>query len=91
MFMLVDGNAQRLQTAQSSSYYLDLAYEMTRDFLEFANYLHMIFYSQLAITYCCVFLIVQAQHYYRRISGKIRKYLQQQELMRHISTKSGKN
>ncbi|KAL3102145.1 hypothetical protein niasHS_003554 [Heterodera schachtii] len=83
--MLVDANAQRSHHS-SSAHYFDLAYEMVRDCLEFANYLHMIFYSQLAITYCCVFLVVQAQHYYRRISGKIRKYLQQKELMRHINS-----
>lgn len=55
--------------------------------LEFVNYLHMIFYSQLAITYCCVFLIIQAQFYYSRIATKMRKHWQQREIINHINNR----
>nr|CAD2149809.1 unnamed protein product [Meloidogyne enterolobii] len=86
LFILQDLNTQNLiQQQQGSTYYIDFIYGLFRDCLEFANYLHMIFYSHLAITYCCVFLIIQAQYYYGRISSKIRKHWQQREILLHIS------
>uniref|UniRef100_A0A1I8BRR1 RING-type domain-containing protein n=1 Tax=Meloidogyne hapla TaxID=6305 RepID=A0A1I8BRR1_MELHA len=86
LFILQDLNTQNLNQQQhGSSYYIDFIYGLFRDCLEFANYLHMIFYSHLAITYCCVFLIIQAQYYYGRISSKIRKHWQQREILLHIS------
>ncbi|KAF7639132.1 hypothetical protein Mgra_00001367 [Meloidogyne graminicola] len=79
-------NTQNLnQQQQGSTYYIDFIYGLIRDCLEFANYLHMIFYSHLAITYCCIFLIIQAQYYYGRISSKIKKHRQQREILLHIS------
>uniref|UniRef100_A0A915E821 Uncharacterized protein n=1 Tax=Ditylenchus dipsaci TaxID=166011 RepID=A0A915E821_9BILA len=86
---LADSNSQR-QSSQTSSYYVDLIYDLVHDSIEFANYLHMIFFSQLAVTYCCVFLVVQARHYYTRISTKIQKHWQHQEIVRHISNCYGK-
>lgn len=86
LFTIVDSNSQRGQISSNSSYYVDLAYDLVHDSVEFGNYLHMIFFSQLAMTYCCVFLIVQARHYYTRISTKIQKHWQHQEIIRHIST-----
>ncbi|KAH7728371.1 E3 ubiquitin-protein ligase AMFR-like protein [Aphelenchoides avenae] len=83
--MLVDTSTRRGQTT-SSSYYVDLIHDLFHDSIEFLNYLHMIFFSQLAVTYCCVFLVVQARHYYFRISSKIRKHIQHQKIIYHIST-----
>ena len=100
LFIVHDLNVQN-QQRQGGSYYLDLTYGLLRDCisniiltfnafssgLEFVNYLHMIFYSQLAITYCCVFLIIQAQFYYSRIATKIRKHWQQREIINHINNR----
>lgn len=83
--MLVDTTTPRGQTT-NSSYYVDLVHDLFHDSIEFLNYLHMIFFSQLAVTYCCVFLVVQARHYYYRISSKIRKHIQHQKIIYHIST-----
>lgn len=86
LFTIVDSNSQRSQSSSNSSYYADLIYDLIHDSVEFINYLHMILFSQLAMAYCCVFLIVQSKHYYTRISTKIQKHWQHQEIIQHIST-----
>lgn len=64
---------------------LDFFCEMIHDIIEFGNYLHMIFFSELAITYCCIFLIIKAQHFYSTISNKIKKRMQHRAIVQHIS------
>lgn len=85
LFIIADSNAQRSQFSFNSSYYVDLIYDIINDSFEFINYLHMILFSQLAMAYCCIFFIVQSKHYYAKISTKIRKHLQYQKIIQHIS------
>lgn len=87
LFTIIDSNTQNGQATANSSYYVDLAYDLVHDSIEFINYLHMIFYSQLAVTFCCLFLIIQAKQYYTRISTKIQKHWQHQEISRHINSR----
>lgn len=84
MFMLVDTASQHAQA--NSSFNLDFIFDVVYDAIEFINVLHMIFYSQLAFTYCCIFLILQARYYYFRIAQRIRKHLQRQKIVYHITT-----
>uniref|UniRef100_A0A914C7F4 Autocrine motility factor receptor n=1 Tax=Acrobeloides nanus TaxID=290746 RepID=A0A914C7F4_9BILA len=84
MFVLVDPASQHSQA--NSSFNLDFIFDIIYDAIEFVNVLHMIFYSQLAFTYCCIFLILQARYYYFRIAQRIRKHLQRQKIVYHITT-----
>jgi hypothetical protein len=38
------------------------------------------------VTYCCIFLMVQARHYYFRISTKLWNHLRHQKILQHINT-----
>ncbi|KAI6226078.1 hypothetical protein M3Y95_00764100 [Aphelenchoides besseyi] len=85
LLVVLNENSPRLHSS-SLAYYVDLSHDVFHDTIEFINYMHMILFSQLAVTYCCIFLMVQARHYYFRISTKIRKHLQHQKIVYHIST-----
>ncbi|KHN77840.1 E3 ubiquitin-protein ligase AMFR [Toxocara canis] len=79
----IDGLLSR-RTSVLVSYYLDLAYDVLIDCVEFLHYAHMLLYSQIVLSIACVALSMQLRSFYKSLSTRIARHLTHQRISAHI-------